>query len=325
MDKKYTDPEILEKVKKLEEKYDAMGQDLSAYLDGLIYSDYLTYWEYIHLDTLLSLQTPKTNQKDEMIFITYHQYTELFFKLILWELDQVCTAEKITKDFFREKIKRITRYFAQLESSFDIMVHGLDPAQFQKFRMALLPASGFQSAQYRLIEIYSTDLRNLVDHEERLNIDPEGTLEDMFQHFYWKKGSTELASGKSTLTLKQFEEKYTGTFLDAIRKYKEINLWQLYKKNFFNENDDELVKLMKQYDALANIYWPLSHYKAAARHLHRDTEAIKATGGTNWQKYLPPRFQKIVFFPDLWSEEELENWGKSWVKDKILEGVNEIK
>ena len=37
-----------------------MGQDLPSYLDGLLYSDYLTYWDYIHLDTLLSLQNPRT-------------------------------------------------------------------------------------------------------------------------------------------------------------------------------------------------------------------------------------------------------------------------
>ena len=35
-----------------------------------------------------------------------------------------------------------------------------------------------------------------------------------------------------------------------------------------------------------------------------------STGGTNWQKYLPPRFQQIIYFPELWSEEEKQNWGK---------------
>jgi hypothetical protein len=50
---------LQEQLRKLQTKYNAMGQDLSSYLDGLLYSDYLTYWDYIHLDTLLSLQTPK--------------------------------------------------------------------------------------------------------------------------------------------------------------------------------------------------------------------------------------------------------------------------
>jgi tryptophan 2,3-dioxygenase len=44
--------------------------------------------------------------------------------------------------------------------------------------------------------------------------------------------------------------------------------------------------------------------------LQRNPEDIKATGGTNWQKYLPPRFQKIIFFPELWTEQEKEEWGK---------------
>ena len=52
--------EIAEKIERLEEKYAAMGQNLSSYLDGLLYADYLTYWDYIQLDVLLNLQHPRT-------------------------------------------------------------------------------------------------------------------------------------------------------------------------------------------------------------------------------------------------------------------------
>ena len=71
--------DILKKLKALSDKYAAMGQDLSAYLDGLLYADYLTYWDYINLDTLLSLQHPITPFPDESIFIVYHpvSYTHL--------------------------------------------------------------------------------------------------------------------------------------------------------------------------------------------------------------------------------------------------------
>src|SRR5690349_11838155 len=75
-----------EKLKQLEEKYAVMGQDMPSYLEGLLYADYLTYWEYIHLDTLLSLQNPRTDFPDELIFVTYHQSTELYFKLVLSEM-----------------------------------------------------------------------------------------------------------------------------------------------------------------------------------------------------------------------------------------------
>jgi tryptophan 2,3-dioxygenase len=161
------DPNLAEQLKKLQAKYDVMGQDLSSYLDGLLYSDYLTYWDYIHLDTLLSLQTPKTSLPDEKIFITYHQITELYFNLILWEIDQIAHHESITEVFFVERLKRINRYFEQLRDSFSIMVDGMDKEQFLKFRMSLLPASGFQSAQYRQIEISCTDMINLVNSSER--------------------------------------------------------------------------------------------------------------------------------------------------------------
>ena len=52
--------EIIERVNKLEDKYSTMGQSLDGYLDGLLISNYLTYWDYIQLDTLLTLQNPKT-------------------------------------------------------------------------------------------------------------------------------------------------------------------------------------------------------------------------------------------------------------------------
>ena len=80
---------VQEKLKKLADKYSSTGQDLPSYLEGLLYADYLSYWDYIHLDTLLTLQTPKTDFPDENIFIIYHQINELYFKLILIEIEQI--------------------------------------------------------------------------------------------------------------------------------------------------------------------------------------------------------------------------------------------
>src|ERR1700749_322323 len=160
-------PEIIEKIKLLDEKYAAMGQDLNAYLEGLLHADYLTYWNYIHLDTLLSLQNPLTKIPDEEIFIMYHQITELYFKLCIHEYKQVCNHPALTADFLLARITRINRYFDALTFSFDIMSEGMEKEQFLKFRMSLLPASGFQSAQYRMIEIYATDFINLVARGKR--------------------------------------------------------------------------------------------------------------------------------------------------------------
>jgi len=316
-------PQIKEKLDKLQEKYAAMGQDMSAYLDGLLYADFLTYWDYIHLDTLLSLQNPKTPFPDEEIFIMYHQITELYFKLTLHECKQIADNEELTVQFFTERVKRINSYFNALTTSFEVMVNGMDKDQFLKFRMSLLPASGFQSGQYRMIEICATDFIRLVDKSKREEL-ADKSVEEQFEFIYWKFGATELASGKQTLTLKQFIHKYAAQFLQLVKDRKESNFSALYHKLLKQGHDvsalaDELRKL----DLYVNVEWPLSHYKSAVRYLERDPVDIAATGGTNWQKYLPPRFQKRIFYPFLWTEEQMDEWGKGWVLSVLKTLKNE--
>lgn len=304
------DAHLLEQLKKLQAKYNVMGQDLSSYLDGLLYSDYLTYWDYIHLDTLLSLQSPETSFPDEKVFILYHQITELYFRLVLLELEQISTRPNIDAAFFIDRVNRIIRYFQNLVHSFEIMVVGMEKEQFLKFRMALLPASGFQSSQYRLIEIASTDMINLVNFDERPGLF-QADLNTLLEKLYWRSGATELASGKKTLTLQQFETKYMSTFYDAAAKYKDKNLFHIFKQHFSTSDQrEEIVERLRAYDTLANIHWRFAHLKSAGHYLHKNQKEIKATGGTNWQKYLPSRIQKVMFFPELWSEQEQAEWGK---------------
>ena len=302
---------LQEQIQKLRQKYAAMGQDLSSYLDGLLYSDYLTYWDYIHLDTLLSLQTPKTHFPDEKVFIVYHQITELYFNLVLWEIQQIVDHPQLDEKFFCERLDRMIRYFQQLVGSFEIMVGGLEKEQFLKFRMSLLPSSGFQSGQYRMIEICSTDLINLVSAKDREVLTEQSSIDQQIEKMYWRSGATELATGKKTLTLQQFEEKYMSQFKEMGDQHREKNLRKIYLKHFPESNE---VKLrLREFDELANVRWPLAHMKSAAKYLQKAPEDIKATGGTNWQKYLPPRFQKIIFFPELWNETEKNEWGRTGI------------
>jgi tryptophan 2,3-dioxygenase len=323
MDDTTLQEEIKEKVGKLAEKYEAMGQDMLSYLDGLLYARSLTYWDYVELDTLLSLQKPRTDFPDENIFICYHQITELYFKLIKLELAQIVDVPGLVGlAEWKKRIKRILNYYYILTHSFGVMVEGMDPEQFLKFRMALLPASGFQSIQYRELEILCTDLRNLVSHPVRDVYTENSPLSEIYDQLYWKYGNLELKTGRKTLTLRMFEEKYDRDLLEMAAKYRTRNLWKLY--NLLTEEerqDEELRKMMKELDIQANVFWPLSHYKSAVRYLDRAPEIIEATGGTNWQKYLPPRFQHLSFFPDLWTEEEKKDWGKAWVISVFKEQV----
>ncbi|EAZ83107.1 tryptophan 2,3-dioxygenase family protein [Algoriphagus machipongonensis] len=310
------DPQILEKIEQLQSKFKASGQDMLSYLEGLLYADYLTYWEYINLDVLLSLQQPKTSFHDEKIFIIYHQITELYFKLIISEMEQISIQEPISESFFLTRLERINMYFDHLISSFAMMWKGMEREQFLKFRMSLLPSSGFQSAQYREIELMAADAFNLVALKNRDEHDYHSPADDLFEHLYWQQGAIELATGEKTLTLKNFEAKYGKRLKEIIELYRRKNLWHKYID--CSDKSDELTEAMKKFDLKANVFWPLAHYKSAVRYLQKDPVDIAATGGTNWQKYLPPRFQKVIFYPELWTEKEKEEWGKGWVVKEIF-------
>ncbi|MCC7298104.1 MAG: tryptophan 2,3-dioxygenase [Bacteroidia bacterium] len=302
---------------KLFEKYRLSGQDTNDYLEGLLVSNYEPYWKYLHLDTLLSLQNTKTDFHDEMVFICYHQITELYFKLILHEIDAV-QAEPENANRFAEAISRINRYMSQLINSFDIMVEGMLPEEFLKFRMALLPASGFQSYQFRLIEVCLTSLQNLVSKNDNTDIENQ-TLTELYSSIYWKKGAIDLKTNEKTLTLKQFEKQYDTQLLNRALHSEKLNLYAIYKNLQASGKVTEVItQAMKSLDTSINVNWRLAHYKSAVRYLQRADIDVPATGGTNWQKFLPPRFQKVVSFPQLWTSVEIENWGKSWVETHVF-------
>ena len=113
------------------------------------------------------------------------------------------------------------------------------------------------------------------------------------------------------MTLRQFESKYSKPFIRLAQKYKSCNIWQCFQKlSKADQQDEELITLLKEHDTNANVRWPLSHYRSAVRYLDNKPNIIEATGGTNWQKYLPPKNQRVIFFPELWSDEELEKLGE---------------
>ena len=320
-------PDILLKLEQLQAKYDALGQDLGSYLEGLLQSDFLPYWDYVQLDVLLNLQKPRTAFEDEKIFILYHQITELYFKLCLNELAQLCrpdvhpSAATIEPHEVVMRVERVNRYFDALAMSFSIMTDGMDPEQFLKFRMALLPASGFQSAQYREIEMHCTELEQLVHRDFRGHLQAEANLETLYAHIYWKQGAIELQSGKKTSTLKQFEAKYDNALqarAHQLRGHTLASLWHRWSAGSTGSTGSTepsttlqaLAQALRILDHRVNVDWPLAHYRTAVRYLQRPTQDIAATGGTNWQQYLPPRMQLRIFFPWLWTESQIESWGK---------------
>ncbi len=303
-------PSVLHQVSTLQEEYAQHGQNLANYLEKLHYEQYLKYWDYIQLDVLLGLTLPRTTLPDEKVFIIYHQIAELYFRLILLEFEQVMDAEPVGSDVFLDKLKRINRYYNVLIASSEISTECISPAQFQKFRTSLFPASGFQSVQYRLIEIGATDLRNLVAVGQRDEIPAKESTKTTIEKLYWKQGGIDPVTGRKNLTLIHFEEKYNKLLIKKARQMKHKNLWQLFDRYYrHTDQTGAIVDNLKKFDQAANVHWPLAHYRNATRHLVKDNEPLTATGNTSWKKYLMPKNQKIIFFPELWSEECKANWG----------------
>jgi len=302
----YTD-----QIKNLEQKYNSINQKTATHLEGLLWAKPITYWDYIQTDALLNLQTQRTILPDEMVFIMYHQVNELLFKMILWEIEQVAHTTNLTAGLFAEKLNRVSRYFDMLTTSFDIMKDGMDVEQYLKFRNTLTPASGFQSAQYRLIEFASTDLINLIDHRYRNSIDRNTPYEHALEHLYWQAAGKDYETGKKTYLIQEFEKKYKIPFLQFMEEYNTINLWQRYKQLPEEEQKNkELVSAMRHYDKTVNITWVMGHYNTAVKYIESSAGSQEATGGSDWKKYMHPQYQRRIFYPELWSENELKNWGK---------------
>ena len=115
---------------------------------------FLSYQNYLKVPELLSLQSPlsEPEEHDEMLFIVIHQVYELWFKVVLHELDRV-HALFIGGDAARAAatLKRVLTVLKVLVAQLDIL-ETMTPVEFESFRDRLESASGFQSAQFRELE-----------------------------------------------------------------------------------------------------------------------------------------------------------------------------
>lgn len=145
-------------IQQIKDKYHQLGENPKTYFKGLLHAKPINYWDYVKVDTLLSLQNPRTDFKDEEIFIMYHQVTELMLQM--------------------------------------------------------------------------------------------------------------------------------------------------------NNLSAALKEKLKEFDYLYNVEWPLVHLNTAEYYLDSNRENQDATGGSEWKKYLHPKFQQRKFFSSLWTETEKQNWGE---------------
>jgi tryptophan 2,3-dioxygenase len=227
--------------------------------------------------------------------------------MMLHELQQIVEETAPTTKFFTTKLDRLIKYTSMLINSFDIMKVGMDYEDYNTFRKTLTPASGFQSVQFRIIELHCTSLANLISHRFKKDRANNPDLRECFDHIYWKDAGTDPKTGQKTLTLQLFEERYLSALKETAKKVMghtlEDKLMQLPYV------PDALRKRLRTFDQLYNIDWPLVHLNTAEHYLDQKGENQAATGGSEWKKYLHPKYQQRKFFPSLWTESEKKNWG----------------
>lgn len=113
----------------------------------------VTYWDYIQLDQLLSLQSPRTTAHDELLFIMVHQTFELWFRLAIYELrGAIAALESGNIQQGIALLKRVGVILRTAHAGFDPLMT-MTQNGYAEFRDALRPASGFQSSQFRVMEI----------------------------------------------------------------------------------------------------------------------------------------------------------------------------
>src|SRR5690554_6039066 len=297
-----------ETIKSINEKYHNLGENPDTYFAGLLQTKPITYWDYIQVDTLLTLQKTRTDFKDEKIFVMYHQVTELTLKMMVHEIQQLSEGDNLPEEVWITKLDRLKRYTRMLITSFDIMKDGMSYDDYNIFRSALTPASGFQSAQFRILELYMTPVKNLINFEGRKRLPENPSLDDYVENIYWKDAGMNRQTGKASLTLRLFMEKYEADFKRLAREVEGRTLEERVEQ--MENPSNGLLEKLKQFDHFYNVAWPIVHLETAQHFLDSKGETKAATGGSEWKKYLHPKYQQRKFFPNLWTPEELERWGE---------------
>jgi tryptophan 2,3-dioxygenase len=195
------------------------------------------YSDYLQLDKILDAQFPESFKKgndpahDEMLFIIIHQAYELWFKQILFELDFVMGIFKKNRiddnsedlNLVRHRLHRIIKILGLLGQQIELL-DTMTPLDFLEFRNLLMPASGFQSLQFRLIEAtlgLQMDQRFNKDYYKRTN---EGGFE---KADFNKINETESATNLLSVINRWLER----------MPFFEDDLWKSYKNQFSRDDD----------------------------------------------------------------------------------------
>lgn len=240
----------------------------------------LTYNSYLKVSELISLQVPLSNPvaHDELLFIVIHQVYELWFKLISFELTGIIAH--VPRDHWLQvfhSLERICEILKVLVQQLDIL-ETMTPIEFNRFREHLNPASGFQSLQFREVELLSGADKNAYD---KLKVfEPE-----------WVENLKKRPETPNLRTV----------FLDVLKRHKKATTPEQVEKAIQEIYGEEprsalqtLCEFLIRYDELI-LLWRFRHVQMVERMIGMK----KGTGGSLGVPYLQSTLNKR-FFPELW-------------------------
>jgi tryptophan 2,3-dioxygenase len=243
----------------------------------------LTYGAYLRLPTLLDQQILESEPpaRDELLFISIHQVYELWFKLLLHELDEIRRAMMADEVWLaRHLFRRVHAVERVLIDQIQIL-ETMTPQDFLAFREKLAPASGFQSVQFREMEFLSGHkdpgflrrFRGITDEEkERLDRRlAEPTLWDAFVSLLGRRG---LPAGDD-------DEIRASMVTVAYDRDRHDDLWQLAED-------------LLTHDEMASL-WRRRHVQMVERQIGTKS----GTGGSTGAPYLRSRLD-LRYYPLLW-------------------------
>jgi tryptophan 2,3-dioxygenase len=256
----------------------------------------LSYGSYLHLEELLAAQHPVSRpvHHDELLFITAHQTSELWLKLVLHELRWV--QEQLAADRLRPALKGLARVKHIQRTLTDqwAVLATLTPSEYSEFRSSLGTSSGFQSDQYRAVEFAlgnkNAELLTLFAHDERaraqlgeLLVRP--SLYDEFLRFLARHGH----AVPESLLRRDVTRPHTFTpeLVPVFRRIYEHagENWEAY------EACEELVDLEENFQL-----WRFRHLKTVERTIGWK----RGTGGSSGVDFLRAALE-LTFFPELYA------------------------
>jgi tryptophan 2,3-dioxygenase len=231
----------------------------------------LSYGTYLKVSELLSLQQGLSEEHDELLFIVAHQVYELWFKVVLDELE--AARGRIDSDdifFARHHLRRVHVVERLLIEQIEVL-ETMSPQDFLAFRSQLAPASGFQSVQFREIEFLS----GLKEPKYLSRI--EGSPEEM-SRLRRRLDEPSLADALHSLIQRRGSPSLVEIFRDRAR---------------YGDLFDLCEALLDHDEAFA--HWRARHVLMVERQIGSKT----GTGGSSGAEYLRSTLGKR-FFPDLW-------------------------